>query len=78
MIKLIRFVGFGLMVLGAIVLITWMFEPLRALWPWLLALPLPVKIGFGLAAIGLTVLFSSLLYERWQERGQDQDLLEDD
>ena len=77
-VSLVRFVGFGLMVLGAVILLTYAFEPLRAFWPWLLALPLPVKLGFGVAAIGLVVLFSSLLWERWQDRAQDRSLLEDD
>lgn len=77
MIKTLRIAGFAMMVLGVIVLLTWLFEPLRALWPWLLALPVPVQIGFGIATLGVTILFSSLVLERWQERDLDKRLKED-
>ena len=78
MIRLVRITGFLLIVAGAIVVLTWLIEPLREIWPWLASLPLPIRIGFGLAAAGLLILMGSLLYERWEERDHDKSLLEED
>ncbi len=75
---LVRVTGFVLIIAGAIVTLTWFIEPLREVWPWLLQLPLPIRIGFILAGIGLVLLFSSLLWERWEERDEDKALREDD
>ena len=75
--KALRILGFSLMALGALLIIVWFVEPLRAVWPWLQTLPLPIRIGVVLAAIGLTVLMVSLVYERVREREKDKDLLDD-
>lgn len=77
MIRLVRITGFLLMIAGAIVVMTWLVEPLRAVWPWLLQLPWPLKLGFALAAAGLTVLIASLIWERWQLRDEDRSLLDE-
>lgn len=74
MIGVLRVVGFLLIGAGAIVLITWAFEPLRAIWPWFLSLPMPVQIGLAIAALGFLVLMGTVLYERFQDRGQDASL----
>ena len=74
MIQLLRITGFLLVLFGALIILTWMIEPLRALWPLLLNLPIAVRIGLIAAAIGLLMLIASLIYERWQERGADQKL----
>ena len=75
--KSLRIFGFSLMALGALLIIVWFIEPLRAVWPWLLTLPLPIRLGVILAAIGITVLMVSLIYERVREREQDKDLLDE-
>ena len=78
MTRLIRMTGFLLILSGAICILTWLIEPLREIWPWLRRLPLPVQIGFALAALGLVLLVSTLLWERWEERGQDRALREEE
>lgn len=77
MTQLLRITGFLLIVTGALVVLTWLIEPLRKIWPWLLQLPLPLRIGFGLAGIGLIVILASLIWERWNEREEDKSLLDD-
>lgn len=74
MIRLIRILGFLLLAAGAIVILTWMIKPLQVIWPWLLALPLAIRIGVTIAASGLIILFGSLIWERIEEREQDRRL----
>ena len=45
MTQLLRITGFLLIVSGAVVVLTWLIKPLRQIWPWLLQLPLPLRIG---------------------------------
>ncbi len=78
MIAALRISGFLLIALGTLLIVSWLFEPLRRLWPVLLALPLPVKIGLVVAAIGLAVLMGALLAERLEQRRAEGDLLNDD
>lgn len=78
MIRLARITGFLLIIAGALVFLTYFIEPLREVWPWLLELPLPIRIGLVLASIGLLILLGSLIWERWDERELDRSLREDD
>jgi len=78
MTRLVRITGFLLIIAGAIVFLTYFIEPLREVWPWLLELPLPIRIGLMLAGIGLLILMGSLIWERWEERELDKSLREDD
>ncbi len=77
MVRLTWIVGWLLMAVGLILILSWLITPLRQLWPLFFALPLPVRGGLVLAAIGLLVLIGSLLWERWGEREQDRSLLDD-
>jgi len=77
MIRLTRIVGFLLIAAGAVTLLTWMIKPLRFIWPWLRALPWPIQLGLGLAALGLVLLLGSLIWERLEEREQDRSLREE-
>ena len=72
--RLLRTVGFALITFGIALIAIWFIDPLRVVWPWLLTLPLPLRIGAVLAAIGLTVLLISLISERVRERDADRDL----
>ncbi len=77
MTQLTRIIGLLMMISGGMIILTWLIEPLRQYWPMLLALPLPVKMGLGVAGAGIILLLASLLWERWQERDQEQSLLDD-
>jgi len=75
--RLLRTVGFGLIVLGIVMVLVWAIEPLRMIWPWIRALPLPFRIGVLAAALGLAVLLGSLISERIREREADKELLDE-
>ncbi len=77
MIELFRIMGFLLLCSGGLVIATWLIEPLRKLWPLLLALPLPVLIGVAVGSFGLILLLASLIWERMKERDADSKLREE-
>ncbi len=77
MIQLLRITGFLLVIFGALLILTWLVEPLRALWPLLVNLPIAIQIGLIAGSIGLLLLLASLIYERWRERDADRRLRED-
>jgi hypothetical protein len=74
MTQLLRNVGFGLVFMGAILMLFWAIEPLRMVWPWLWGLPLPIRVGVIVAAFGLVVLMGSLVSERIRDREADKEL----
>ena len=57
--------------------LTWLIEPLRAVWPMLRQLPVPIQIGIALAAAGLLLLLGTLIWERIDERERDRELRDD-
>jgi len=63
MIKLLRIVGFLLIAAGLLLAASWFIEPLRQLWPLLLDLPLPIRIGLIVAGIGLLVVFATVVHD---------------
>ncbi len=77
MTRLVRLIGVLLVAAGAVVVLTWIIEPLRAVWPWLQQLPLPIQIGLGAAGIGFVLVLASMLWERFEDREQDQHLKND-
>ena len=82
MIKLVRILGWLLMAIGALVILTWLIEPLRAIWPvaydWFRSLPGAIQFGLVIAAVGFLLLFSSLIWERLEDRKREGSLLDDD
>ena len=72
--RLLRNLGFGLMVGGAVMMLIWAIKPLRMIWPWLLQLPMVLRIGVVAGALGLAVLLGSVLAERLSDREGDADL----
>lgn len=74
MTRLVRITGFLLVAAGAVVSLTWVIKPLRAIWPWFKRLPLAIQVGLGAAALGIVLVFASLLWERFEERDQDKSL----
>ncbi len=77
MIRLVRVVGFLLIAAGALVLVSYLFEPLQAIWIALISLPWPIKIGLGVAAFGLLLVLGSIIWERIEERESDRELLDE-
>lgn len=64
MIRLLRIVGFLLIVAGLLLAASWFIEPLRQIWPMLLELPLPIRIGLIISGIGLLVVFATVVHDR--------------
>jgi len=64
-IKLLRITGILMIAAGCLLAASWFIEPLRALWPALLALPLPVRIGLLISALGLLIVFGTVVHERF-------------
>ena len=77
MTRLIRIVGFLLIGAGALVLASYLIEPLREIWPWWRQLPLPIQIGLAVAAFGFLLLLGSVLWERLEDRESERGLLDD-
>lgn len=76
--KWIRRTGFALILIGAIVFLSWFVEPVWDILHLFTRLPMPLQIGSVVAAVGLTVLIFSLLAERWSDREADATLREEE
>jgi len=63
MISLLRWVGSLLIIAGGLLAGSWFIEPLRALWPLIFDLPLPIRIGLVVAAIGLLVVMATVIQD---------------
>jgi uncharacterized protein YbjQ (UPF0145 family) len=51
---------------------SWFIEPLRALWPLIFDLPLPIRIGLIIAGIGLLVVMATVIQDlRAKHIGKD-------
>lgn len=72
--NLLRNVGFGLMIGGVLLVLFWAIEPLRVVWPWLLQLPILIRIGVVAGTLGLAILMGSLISERIGNRDADREL----
>ncbi|MEM9382471.1 MAG: hypothetical protein AAGB93_21135 [Planctomycetota bacterium] len=77
MIRLVRITGFLFIGVGALLILTWLIEPLQELWVVVLELPLPIRIGLAMAGIGLLILLGSLIWERYEDRENDRSLLDE-
>ncbi|QKK01956.1 MAG: hypothetical protein HND55_04350 [Pseudomonadota bacterium] len=63
MISLLRWVGTLLIVAGLLLAGSWFIEPLRNLWPLILDLPLPIRIGLVIAGLGLLVVMATIIQD---------------
>ena len=81
MIRLIRVIGWVFMACGVLIILTWLIKPLRKIWPlaieWFQSLPVAMQIGLGMAVVGFVLLFSSVVWERIEDRKSEADLLDD-
>ncbi len=66
----LRIVGFVMIAIGAVVLLSYVFDPLRMAWHWFRSMPMPLQVGLAIAAVGLVVLMISLMLEK---RRDDRD-----
>lgn len=64
MIRLLRTVGFMLIGAGLLLAGSWFIEPLREIWPLLLDLPLPIRIGLFVAGVGLLVVMATVVHDK--------------
>jgi hypothetical protein len=64
MTRVLRITGFLMMLAGGLLAASWFIDPLRELWPALLALPLPIRIGLGIAGLGLLIVFATVVHDR--------------
>ncbi|MGB0514436.1 MAG: hypothetical protein ACPGJE_06320 [Wenzhouxiangellaceae bacterium] len=71
----LRIAGWLMIVLGALLAASWFIGPLRELWPMLLDLPLPIKLGLLVSGLGLLVVFGTVVHDRMQA---DKDSLHED
>lgn len=80
MTRFLRFFGGELILIGGLVTISWFIAPLRQLWPHLIdafgRLPVAVQVGSIIALIGFLILFSSIVWERLEDR-KKENLLDD-
>jgi hypothetical protein len=74
MIRFTRILGYLFSGVGALALLFWMIRPLRAVWPFLLELPWPIRLGLGTLLLGFLLVMASLIAERVEERGSDRAL----
>jgi hypothetical protein len=74
MIRFTRILGYLFSGVGALALLFWMIRPLRAVWPFLLELPWPIRLGLGTLLLGFLLVMASLIAERIEERGADRAL----
>jgi hypothetical protein len=72
--KSMRMTGAIMVAAGVLIVLSYFFVPLGRVLNWFWLLPVQLQIGFGVAAIGLTVLIISLLAERWKDRHKDKAL----
>lgn len=81
MIRFLRILGVMLIVIGAIAILSWFIEPLREAWPfvwkWFQRLPIAIQVGLSIAVVGFLMLFSSVVWERMEDRKQEGDLREE-
>lgn len=82
MTRIVQILGFLLMAIGGLVILTWLIKPLRELWPIVFDVfrswPMAVQVGLIIAAVGFLILISSLIWERIEDRKKEGDLLDND
>ena len=74
MIHFTRVLGYLFSAVGVLALLFWMIRPLRAIWPYLLQLPVPIQLGLGTLLLGFLLVMASLIAERIEESGDDEAL----
>jgi hypothetical protein len=72
----IRTLGVALMALGVLLVVSYTISPLRLAWLWFRMLPVPLQIGLGTAAVGLTILTLSLLMERRADKSTESNVID--
>jgi hypothetical protein len=76
--KWFRRTGLAMVLVGALIFLSWFVDPVWEILHLFTRLPMPLQIGSAVAAVGLTVLVLSLLAERWTDREADASLREEE
>ena len=77
MTQTVRLFAFALLGTAAIIFITYMIPPLRAIWPYFKTLPDAIQFGLGAAFFGFALLIISLIMERFGEKDYNDSLRDD-
>lgn len=82
MIRMLRILGVMLILIGTLVILGWLIEPIRNAWPmvyeWFRSLPTMIQFGLVVAAVGFLILLSSIIWERLEDRKNEGNLLDED
>ena len=74
MTRQLRTLGGAICVLGLLALLAYAVPPLRAVWPWFIALPGLVQLGVGALVLGALLVVVSLVIERFEDIDHDRGL----
>jgi len=73
----VRLFAFALLGTAAVIFLTYMIPPLRAIWPYFRTLPGAIQFGIGAAFFGFALLIVSLIMERVSEHDYNEKLRDD-
>lgn len=75
--KPIRILAYALLGTAAVIFVSYVIPPLRAIWPFFETLPGAMQIGIGAGFFGLAFLIVSLVVERIEEGDYTKSLRDD-
>ncbi len=78
--KALLILGYALVALGVVVLGLYLARHIPFLdifWTFIVAIPWPLRLALGAAALGVFLIFSALIVERIQNREADRKLRDD-
>lgn len=75
--KPIRILAYALLGTAAVIFISYVIPPLRAIWPFFKSLPGAMQLGIGAGFFGFVLLVVSLVLERMEESDYNQSLRDD-
>ncbi|MCZ6705992.1 MAG: hypothetical protein O6942_08845 [Bacteroidetes bacterium] len=75
--KPIRILAYALLGTAAVIFVSYVIPPLRAIWPFFTTLPGAMQLGIGAGFFGFVLLIVSLIIERIEESDYNQSLRDD-
>ena len=77
MAKWARLIAIVCIIIAVGILVTYVIPPLRAVWPWLMALPMGIRVAVILITLGAVTLFATTIAERIEQKRSEGDLSDD-